>query len=139
MDVQVKAAIFTVIGTVVGAVIVGVTMFSYQARTEKRIEQAIAAYGDYLKAVGRCVIAQRSGPGFDQSAARRAIEEETAAKGAIAIYGDAKVVEAVAAFVGDPTDPDDKDRLLKAIEAMRQHVGAEQALRDDVQRLLFHW
>ena len=167
MDVQVKTTIISVIGTLV-AVIIGIAVFSHQVQTENRIKQTITAYSDYIKAVGRCATAhqadhqaahqaeqaehQRTMPGIDDDAVRRAddavrradeavrraIEEETAAKGVIAIYGDTKVIAALAA-VGDHLDQTDSsaNRFLEAIEVMRQHVGAEQAWRDDLGILLF--
>ena len=126
MSNQVKSAVIHVVGSVF-VVLIGVCIFTNQVKTEKRIERVTEAYRAYLGSVGRCSEAQRRDEGFDPRDAKRAVEEELAALGIIAIYGNAEVVKAVSVFEGRLSDPEDEKRILKAVELMREHVGAEKS------------
>lgn len=110
--------------------LLGVWIHGRQAQTTARIGETAGAYSDYITAIADLATTNRP----EQADARARL---AAAKGRIAIYGDASVVEATASVKGTSTSQE-MDEFLVAVEAMRKHVGANQGdMRPYIRRMLF--
>ena len=147
MQSNMAITIVSIVGALV-TVLIGVSVHDRQAREAARIENALSAYGEYIGAVAAVVRAQRS-----LSEARRqslqaaveaaaqseaeALERLTAAKGAITLYGDGPIVDALSKVENKLESCSDIDSFLKVVEAIRVHAGADAVPREDLKKILF--
>ena len=131
---------------------------------DKRIEQAAMAYADFGSAFVRLVGVQ-SAAGAAQSALVRLSQqangnnaEEAAwteeqyrrlrvesivaeieyfsAKARISVYGDSATIEFVKG-IGGRLDEANKEKLIKALKAMRAHLGADEVSEKHLEEMLF--
>jgi hypothetical protein len=124
------------IGVVVGATLTATLQhwFGRAADARRQAEvQRNQSYVDYLRAVAKAAHAQSADTG------RMAVAEAADAKARIAVYGDGRVVAALAAFEDAGASLDNRhsvERFLDLVATMRGR--RDDAARNDLRRSLFH-
>ena len=153
-----------VVATAISTWVITYTLIVPSTLTDKRIEQAATAYADFSSAFVRVVGVQsaaaaarsklarmsRAARGNDRKEIDRTEDqvyrlkvesiaaeiEYFSAKARMAFSGDPATIEFVKG-IGGRLDGDNKEKLIKALKAMRAHLGAEEVSEKYLGEVLF--